>query len=51
MEIKTETKVVTYIEYDGIKFYRDGKGYWLSSHVSGKPTGANLPKEKCLKCV
>lgn len=37
MEIKTETKIVTYIEYDGIKFYRDGKGYWLSSHLDGKP--------------
>jgi len=31
MEIveKTVTKVVRYIEFDGIKFYPDKKGYWL----------------------
>lgn len=29
MEIFTETKVVQYIKYDGIRFYKDGKGYWL----------------------
>ena len=29
MEIFTETKVVQYVKYDGIRFYRDGKGYWL----------------------
>jgi len=34
MEIKRITKVVTYIEYDGIKFYKDNKGYWLSSRSS-----------------
>ena len=33
MEIKRETKVVEYIEYDGIRFYRDGRGYWLSKHM------------------
>lgn len=29
MEIFTEIKVVQYVKYDGIRFYRDGKGYWL----------------------
>ena len=29
MEIFTETKVVQYVKYDGIRFYRDGKGYWI----------------------
>lgn len=35
MEIKTEIKTIEYIEYDGIKFYRDNKGYWLSSKCHG----------------
>lgn len=35
MEIKEETKIVKYIEYDGIKFYGDGRGYWLG-HINGK---------------
>lgn len=32
MEIKTEvkTKVVRFIEYDGLRFYPDKRGYWLS---------------------
>lgn len=29
MEIFTETKTVQYVKYDGIRFYKDGKGYWL----------------------
>lgn len=39
MEIKEETKVVRYIEYDGKRFYEDGKGYWLGSITdeTGKP--------------
>lgn len=36
MEIKTEIKVVTYIEYDGIRFYPDQKGYWLAK-INKKP--------------
>lgn len=35
MEIKEEVKVVRYIEFDGIRFYQDQKGYWLG-HVNGK---------------
>jgi endogenous inhibitor of DNA gyrase (YacG/DUF329 family) len=34
MEIKKEIKIVEYIEYDGIRFYRDKKGYWLSKKAS-----------------
>lgn len=34
MEIKTETKVIEYIEYDGIRFYRDKRGYWISKKAS-----------------
>lgn len=37
MEIKRESKVVEFIECDGIRFYKDNKGYWLSSHINGKP--------------
>lgn len=33
MEIKEETKIVRYIKYDGIKFYEDGKGYWLGQQI------------------
>lgn len=29
MEIKEEIRTVRYIEYDGKRFYEDGKGYWL----------------------
>lgn len=35
MEVKREVKVVEYIEYDGIRFYRDKRGYWLSSRIKG----------------
>lgn len=39
MEIKTEVKTVRYIEYDGMRFYEDGKGYWLGQQFDndGKP--------------
>lgn len=38
MEIKRETKVVEYIEFEGVRFYRDKRGYWLSSRMTnGKP--------------
>lgn len=36
MEIKREVKVIEYIELDGIRFYRDGKGYWISGNGKGK---------------
>ena len=44
MEIKTETKTVRYIEYDGKKFYEDGKGYWLGNKIGtdGKPHRVRL---------
>lgn len=29
MEIQERTKTVRFIEYDGKRFYEDGKGYWL----------------------
>ena len=29
MEIKEETRTVRYVEYDGKRFYEDGKGYWF----------------------
>ena len=35
MEIQEETITKRYIEFDGIKFYPDKKGYWLG-HISGK---------------
>lgn len=35
MEIQTETKVVRFIECDGIRFYEDQRGYWIG-HVEGK---------------
>ena len=39
MEIKEEVKTVRYIEYDGKRFYEDGKGYWLGQEygADGKP--------------
>lgn len=40
MQIQQETKIIEFIEYDGIRFYRDNKGYWLSSHLGIK----NHPK-------
>lgn len=30
-EIQEETKVTRFIEFDGIRFYSDGKGYWQTS--------------------
>jgi hypothetical protein len=36
MEIKQEIKIIEFIEYDGIRFYRDQKGYWLSQKASRK---------------
>jgi len=36
MEIKSETKVVRWIEFDGIKFYPDKKGYWLGNRKDTK---------------
>lgn len=35
MKIIEEVKVVRYIQYDGIRFYQDGKRYWLGQ-VNGK---------------
>lgn len=29
MEIKEEVRIIRYIEYDGIRFYEDKKGYWI----------------------
>lgn len=40
MVITRITKIVDFIEYDGIRFYRDKKGYWLSEKVGSK----NHPK-------
>lgn len=39
MEIKEETRTVRYVEYDGKRFYEDGKGYWLGQEKDqdGKP--------------
>ena len=39
MEIKEEIRTVRYIEYDGKRFYEDGKGYWLGQYSGedGKP--------------
>lgn len=42
MEIKTETKIVTYIECDGMKFYSDKRGYWISSNNGGKSSPKRL---------
>ena len=44
MEIKTETKTVRYIEYDGRRFYEDKKGYWLGQvkDADGKPHRVRL---------
>lgn len=36
MEIKRKIKVIEYIEYDGIRFYKDKKGYWLSSRIKSR---------------
>ena len=38
MEINEEIRTVRYIEYDGKRFYEDGKGYWLGQEkgVDGK---------------
>lgn len=37
MDIQIETKTIEFIEFDGVRFYRDNKGYWLSSQINGKP--------------
>lgn len=44
MEIKTETRVVRFIEYDGKRFYEDKKGYWLGQRIDedGKPRRVRL---------
>lgn len=36
MRIRTELKTFKYIEFDGIRFYQDKRGYWLG-HVDNKP--------------
>lgn len=36
MEIKTKTQTVRWIEFDGIKFYPDKKGYWLGNRKGTK---------------
>lgn len=36
MKITRETKIIEFIEYDSIRFYRDKKGYWLSAKVGRK---------------
>lgn len=33
MKIEEEVKVTKYIEYDGIRFYQDKKGYWMSKRM------------------
>lgn len=43
MEIKTETRVIKWIEFDGIKFYPDKKGYWLGSRKdTNKPVRLHI---------
>lgn len=42
MRIQTETKIVEFIKFDGIKFYKDNKGYWLSSKINGKPVRLHI---------
>lgn len=38
MEIKEEVKVVRYIEFDGIRFYPDKRGYWIgNTHDTKRP--------------
>lgn len=32
LEIQEEVKVIRFIEFDSIRFYNDGKGYWCSSN-------------------
>lgn len=34
MEIKEIIRVIKYIEYDGVKFYQDGRRYWIG-HING----------------
>jgi len=41
MEIKEETIVRRYIEFDGLKFYPDKRGYWLG-HVPGAKSPIRL---------
>lgn len=36
VEIQTETKTIRWIEFDGIKFYPDKKGYWLGRRKDTK---------------
>lgn len=39
MEIKTETRIIQYVEVDGHRFYKDGRGYWQSSKALARSTG------------
>lgn len=32
MEIKEEVRTIRYIDYDGLRFYEDGKGYWIGRY-------------------
>lgn len=41
-EIQREVKVIEFIEYDGIRFYRDQKGYWLSGAIAGRKSPVRL---------
>ena len=43
MEIKEEVKIIRWIEYDGIKFYPDQRGYWIGN-VKDPATGRVRPK-------
>lgn len=36
MEVQTEIRVTRFIEYDGIRFYSDQRGYWLGT-INNKP--------------
>lgn len=43
-EIKEELRTIRYIEYDGIRFYEDKKGYWIGQvwDEAGKPHRVRL---------
>lgn len=41
MEIKEETRVFRFIEFDGIRWYPDKRGYWLG-HPKGKKSPCRL---------
>jgi len=48
MQIITETKTITtqYIIFNGVKFYKDGKGYWLAT-IDKKPKRLHVYVWEC----